>query len=85
LDLEHQQQLQKICRKAANEGHCVVIVLHDLNQAYSIADDVWLLEDGHIKAQGPAQEVMTESLISQVFKVSARRIEDSGRSVFIFG
>ncbi len=84
LDLEHQQQLQRICRKAANEGHCVVIVLHDLNQAFSLADDIWLLENGRLKAQGPAQEVMTESLISQIFKVSARRVEDSGRSIFLF-
>jgi iron complex transport system ATP-binding protein len=52
LDLEHQQQLQKVCRQAANEGHCVVIVLHDLNQALHLADDVWLLEKGKLRAQG---------------------------------
>ncbi len=84
LDLEHQQQLQKICLQAASEGHCVVIVLHDLNQAFSLADEVWLLEKGKLVAQGPASDVMTERLISQVFNVSARRIEDSGRHYFIF-
>jgi iron complex transport system ATP-binding protein len=84
LDLEHQQQLHKICLQAAKEGHCVVIVLHDLNQAFSLADEVWLLENGQIRAQGPVEEVMTEELISQVFNVTARRIEDSGRYFFVF-
>lgn len=84
LDLEHQQQLQKVCRQAANEGHCVVIVLHDLNQALHLADDVWLLQEGKLKAQGSVTEVMTEELISEVFKVSARRIEDSGKYFFIY-
>jgi iron complex transport system ATP-binding protein len=61
-----------------------VIVLHDLNQAFSLADEVWLLENGQIRAQGPVEEVMTEELISQVFNVTARRIEDSGRYFFVF-
>jgi len=84
LDLEHQQQLQKVCRLAAAEGHCVVIVLHDLNQAYRLADEIWLLDKGQIRAQGKTSEVMTEQLISDVFNVSARRIDDAGESLFIF-
>ena len=85
LDLEHQQQLQKICLQAAQEGHCVVIVLHDLNQAFSLADEVWLLDKGQIQAQGTTTEVMTEQMISNVFNVSARRIDDAGKSLFVFG
>jgi iron complex transport system ATP-binding protein len=84
LDLQHQQQLQSVCRQAAEEGHCVVIVLHDLNQAIRLADDVWLLEKGKLVAQGPAEEVMTEALINRVFHVSARRIEDAGDHFFVF-
>lgn len=85
LDLEHQQQLQKICLQATQEGHCVVIVLHDLNQAFSLADEVWLLDKGQIQAQGTTTEVMTEQMISNVFNVSARRIDDAGKSLFVFG
>ena len=84
LDLEHQQQLKNICIQAAKEGHCIVIVLHDLNQAFNLADEVWLLDEGQICAQGSMAEVMTEELISRVFKVSVRRIEDSSGSVFLF-
>jgi iron complex transport system ATP-binding protein len=84
LDLQHQQQLQTVCRQAAEEGHCVVIVLHDLNQAIRLADEVWLLEKGKLVAQGRAEEVMTEALIKQVFNVSARRIEDAGKHFFVF-
>lgn len=84
LDLEHQQQLQNACLQAAQEGHCVVIVLHDLNQAMRLADEVWLLEKGCLVAQGIAKEVMTEALIGKVFKVLARKVEDNGDSFFIF-
>lgn len=85
LDLEHQQQLQKICKQAAKGGHSVVIVLHDLNQAFNLADEVWLLDKGQIRAQGKTADVMTEQLISDVFNVAARRIDDAGKSLFIFG
>lgn len=84
LDLEHQQQLQRVCLQAAKEGHCVVIVLHDLNQAMRLADEVWLLEKGQIVVQGIAREVMTEELLEKVFNVTARKVEDKGDSFFIF-
>ena len=84
LDLEHQQQLKTICTQAAKEGHCVVIVLHDLNQAFSLADEIWLLDKGKLRAQGKTSEVVTEELISDVFNVSVRRIKDSEGSIFIF-
>ena len=84
LDLQHQQQLQTVCRQAAEDGHCVVIVLHDLNQAIRLADEVWLLKQGKLVAQGSAKEVMTEALIKQVFNVSARRIDDAGDHFFVF-
>lgn len=84
LDLQHQQQLQAVCRQAAEEGHCVVIVLHDLNQAIRLADEIWLLENGKLVAQGPAKEVMTEEVIKQVFKVAARRIKDADDHFFVF-
>lgn len=84
LDLEHQQQLKKACLQAAREGHCLVVVLHDLNQAFQLADEVWLMQEGTIVAQGSCEDVMQTSLISDVFKVSTRRIEDQGHSVFVF-
>ena len=84
LDLQHQKQLQAVCHRAAEAGHCVVIVLHDLNQAMRLADEVWLLKDGELVAQGEAKEVMTEALIQQVFNVSVRRIEDDGDHFFVF-
>lgn len=84
LDLEHQQQLKKACLSAVKEGHCIVIVLHDLNQAAQLADEVWLMEKGKIVAQGSSKEVMQEQLISQVFNVAVRKVKDENRQVFIF-
>jgi len=85
LDLEHQQQLQQICKQAAAAGHCIVLVLHDLNLAMGLADEVWVLEQGQLVAQGESQQVLTAELVKQVFKVNARTLEDgSGGRVFIY-
>lgn len=85
LDLEHQQQLQHICQQSAAAGHCIILVLHDLNLAMRLADSVWVLEKGTLVAQGPSGQVLNETLIERVFKVKASALEDStGNKVFVY-
>ena len=85
LDLEHQQQLQAVCQQAASHGHTVVLVLHDLNRVMAMADEVWLLERGVIRAQGACLEVMQPELLSQVFKVQVERLtQPSGAVQLVF-
>lgn len=55
LDLKYQLELTEYLREwAAEEEHCVVGVLHDLNLALRFADTLLLLKDGRIMAQGSA-------------------------------
>ena len=49
----------------------VVVVLHDIEQAARLADRVVALTDGEIRASGPPEEVVTEELLSEVFRVDA--------------
>jgi iron complex transport system ATP-binding protein len=47
----------------------VVLAIHDLNLAASIADTVLVLDRGRQVALGPPQQVFTPALFKQVFQV----------------
>ncbi|WP_138438862.1 ABC transporter ATP-binding protein [Marinobacter alexandrii] len=61
-------------------GISVVMSLHDLNQAAQFADRIAVLADGQLKAIGSPQQVITETLINAVFRVSTTvRVGNDGR------
>lgn len=67
LDLKHQiDTLDLICDLAAR-GTAVGVVLHDLDQAAGVADDVVLLAAGRVLASGTPEEVLTGAHLSEVY------------------
>ncbi|QDQ28684.1 ABC transporter ATP-binding protein [Chitinimonas arctica] len=63
LDLKHQLLLLRRLRQEAAEGRTIVTVLHDLPLAARWADQVLLLGNGRLLAQGkPAQALRTDHL-----------------------
>lgn len=80
LDPAHQLDILDRLRDVARGGAGVVIVLHDLGHAASIADDVLLLKDGKLAGFGPVEEVLTEECVAEVFEVKVRWVDtDDGR------
>ena len=76
LDLHHQMEVMEIIETLRSDSEVtVVIVLHDLEQAARIADRVVALNDGEIRARGPPEEVVTEDLLSEVFRVDAHVVD----------
>nr|WP_310525487.1 ABC transporter ATP-binding protein [Polymorphobacter sp.] len=75
LDPAHQLDVLDCLRGIAsgNAGPAagVIVVLHDLNQAARVADDVVLMRDGRIIAHGPPDAVLTPDLIAQTYGVAA--------------
>ncbi|GGY38840.1 hemin import ATP-binding protein HmuV [Bacterioplanes sanyensis] len=69
LDLRHQKQCLQLARDYASAGKAVVMVIHDLNLAWQCADRVALLCCGRLMAQGTPEQVLKESLLSEVFEV----------------
>ncbi len=59
-------------------GLTVVAVMHDLNMAYTFADQVVLLQEGTVYAKGTADQVMTEKNIESVFKIPMTRVDGVG-------
>jgi len=86
LDPAHQLDILARLRGVADGGAGVVIVLHDLGHAASVADDVLLLKAGRVAAFGPVAEVLTEQRVAEVFEVKVRWVDtDEGRMLVPVG
>lgn len=71
LDPAHQLDTLTCLRDVARSGAGVIVVLHDLNHAIRVADEVLLLCDGRIIAQGAPAVVLTPQLIAETYGVSS--------------
>ncbi|MGH3910242.1 MAG: ABC transporter ATP-binding protein [Pseudonocardiaceae bacterium] len=77
LDLAHQVDvLDLVERLHAEAGRTVVMVLHDLNMAARYAQWLIAMRAGRIVAQGTPDEVLTESLLREVFDLDAQVLTD---------
>ncbi|KUP91144.1 ABC transporter ATP-binding protein [Tritonibacter horizontis] len=83
LDVRHQLEVVSLIRSL---GLTIVVSLHDLNVAAGVCDDVLVLKDGHSQGFGPPQTLLTNALVSNTFRVDARRehLAPSGASHFSF-
>jgi iron complex transport system ATP-binding protein len=71
LDLAHQVEvLELVAELNATRGRTVVMVLHDLNHAARYAQHVIAMKDGRVVAEGRPDDVVTESLVREVFGLS---------------
>lgn len=76
LDIEHTLRLHDLLRRLANQGCCVVLVLHDLEHALSHTDRAVLLNAGHALAEGPTRDVLAPQRVREVYGVEM--IEGAG-------
>ncbi len=78
LDLAHEMALFELLRELVLEGLGVLAITHHLNIAVRYADRVVLVDRGRIAADGAPAAVLTESLVSTVFRwpVSIRPLPD---------
>ena len=67
LDLAHQTQVLATLRRQAEAGHAVLAVLHDLNLAAALADDIVLLARTQVLAAGSARDVLRNDLLSDAY------------------
>lgn len=71
LDIRHQMDVLRLLRTLNRDhGLTIVWVLHDLNQAALFSDDLILLKDGRIRAEGVPERVLDPDLVADVFGVA---------------
>lgn len=62
----------------------VVMVTHDLNAVFCLAQQVAMLQAGRILWQGPVGEAMNEDLLTRLYSVPISIISSSGRTTALF-
>lgn len=73
LDIGHALALFHLLRRLADGGVCIVVVLHDLNDALAHTDRAVMLARGRVDSAGPAAEVVSEAPIRRVYGVEPTR------------
>jgi iron complex transport system ATP-binding protein len=83
LDLGRQQQAMELVDELRRD-HALTVVsaMHDVSLAGQYADRLLLLDAGDVIAEGSAQDVLSEELISQLYGASVRIVRENG-SVFV--
>ena len=71
LDLAHQAMMFRLVRERCDkDGASAIVITHDLNLAATFADEIILLKDGKIYANGKPQDVLTKENVRSVYQVS---------------
>lgn len=84
LDIYYQIELLDLV-KELNETHglTIVMVLHDVNQAVRYSDQIKVVKDGQLVAEGLPHEVMTSELMKRVYDVQAIIRQDTEAGMYI--
>ena len=78
MDLRHVRRSTALLRRLADGGATVLVAMHDLTLAVSLADECWLLDHGRLVAAGPTGEVISIEQLHMVFGVGFEWIERPG-------
>lgn len=69
LDIHHQMQLMMLISTLPVTS---IVALHDLNHASMFCDQLIVMQQGQVVAAGDAQDILTETLLWDVFKVQTK-------------
>ncbi|WP_399945733.1 ABC transporter ATP-binding protein [Streptomyces sp. BBFR25] len=76
LDLAHAVDVLDLVDDLHESGRTVVMVLHDLNLATRYSDNLVVMREGAILAQGHPRDVVTADLLHEAFGLRAKVIDD---------
>jgi iron complex transport system ATP-binding protein len=85
LDISYQFEVMELIQRLNQEkGITIVMVLHNINQALQYADEVMVLHQRGIYAQGPPNVVITPQSCEDVFRVQASFVDvPGGQKLFV--
>lgn len=80
LDVKFQLQLMNLVKGL---DRTVIAAIHDLNIAAMYCDQLYALKGGQVVAAGTPRQVLTPSLIRQIYEVEAQVFTDSDGQMHI--
>ncbi|MCQ2437476.1 MAG: ABC transporter ATP-binding protein [Clostridia bacterium] len=82
LDAGHQLEVMRMARRLADDGHTVVMVLHELSQALRTADTLAVFDHGRMRLMGTPDAVYDSGILNEVFNVSVKRAETEDGTIY---
>lgn len=77
LDIQYQIEiLDLLCDLNQKKGTTIIMVLHDINLSARYGDYIFALSKGQVISHGQPEEILTESLIEQVYGMKCQIIKD---------
>ncbi|MDX8404117.1 MAG: ABC transporter ATP-binding protein [Mariprofundaceae bacterium] len=83
LDLQHQVACLKMFRSEAEKGRAIVTVLHDIQQASSVADMVVLIDGEGGVEYGEVQSMMVAGKLESIFRIKLTTHSFNGSTVHL--
>ena len=84
LDIRHQVHIMStVKRLAAERGISVVCVLHDMNLAMSYCDQIVLMKDGAMFAEGEPKDVLTRDTLETVYGTRIHMLSEGGQTFIL--
>lgn len=76
LDLHHQIEALTHLKQVAENGVLVIAALHDLTLAGRFADRLVLIDEGRLRASGPARHVLSQPVLDPVYRIASEYLSD---------
>ena len=67
LDLRYQSKIVSILKKFSSQGLGQLVVMHDINLAAELADEIVLMSSGKVIAKGSAAEALKVDNLERTF------------------
>ncbi len=85
LDIHYQMELLHLIQDLnRRKKMTIVMVLHDINLALEFCDEVVVMKDGFIRAQGSVEQAVQESVLEEAFDVACKILTLDGKRHCIF-
>lgn len=81
MDISHQVEIMRILSRLRSEGKNIIMVAHDLPQAFTYATKIIILHDGEIAAEGPPEILCSSPVVGDVFGMA---MEQSGSETELY-
>ncbi len=83
LDPRHQLAIMEVLKAEAARGTLVIAVTHDLMLAARFADEVIVLDQGVVAAQGQPDSALSADVLRRIYGIEATAITIDGREVLL--
>lgn len=76
LDLPYQIEILNLIKELKNKGKNIILVLHDLIEAFEIADDIIILDNARLVYKGKKEDCIDKKYIKDVFNATIIKEND---------